>query len=109
MDNSLKVPQLFPGEPIRSVTGSEKLYREAAARRAFGAALGPVTMPTIDLFEQKQGPRRKLNRRRTSKRSFREPISTRFVRRLIARINRGDELTAPMIAALTVLCSKEGE
>ncbi|HGO6081866.1 TPA: hypothetical protein ACK3PA_006363 [Burkholderia cenocepacia] len=94
---------LFPGGPIRSVTGSEKLYREAAARRAFDAALGPVTVPLIDLFAEKPGQRRKLNRRRTSKRTFREPISARFVRRMVARINRGDELTAPMLAALAAL------
>ncbi|AMU14857.1 hypothetical protein A3203_17965 [Burkholderia cenocepacia] len=122
MSTDSRVPTLFPGEQatvvspewandvyreIAKVVGSMKLYREAEARRAFSDALGPVTDPMFDFLGHAAAPKRKLNRRRTSKRSFREPNGARLVRRILERMRRGQMLTAPMIAALAVLCSKD--
>jgi len=107
MTDSLRVPTLFPGERITTAAGSEKLFREAAAYRAFVAAVDSLDLP--DFGAKSPAPKRKLNRRRTSKRTFREPKSARLARRLRAYLNSDRVLTAPMVAALTVLYSKEGK
>ncbi|RQV20633.1 hypothetical protein DF039_12395 [Burkholderia cenocepacia] len=101
MADSLRVPTLFPGERIAMAEGSEKLFREAAAYRAFVSAVDSLDLP--DFGVQPPAPKRKLNRRRTSKRTFREPKGARLARRLRAYLNSDRVLTAPMVAALAIL------